>query len=231
MSSPVSIRDIVPVSGDDSGIDVLVAGQSPEVLRGIPESIVEAGVTPSGCALSVTTRDPGGIVADRLAGLNGLDRRRIAVVDCTASAGGPPRDGPAIYRFLDDPTDLTGIAMAVTDCLERLARNGLDHTHLVFDSLSTVFLSTASPQAVRFFHQLIVQRGFPRGCGVFPIYTNMTSDRDLERMKHVVDALIEVRRRDGTRQVRCRGKRIEESVWQALDGGNRPRGRAHFPSG
>jgi hypothetical protein len=125
-------------------------------------------------------------------------------------------DGGMCWQ-VTSPSDLTGIGIAIAECLGALSRRGAAQTHVLFDSLSTQFIAIDDRKIWQFAHQLTFQRGFPSGLGVYPVYTNTTAERDLERMKHLADGLIEVRKRGGARQVRCRGFEGSANGWTTLD--------------
>jgi len=217
VGSRIPARDLFPVDGVAEGTDVLVAGPSAEAVRGIPESILESAGGVRDGALAVTTRGPGEVVAEKLAAIDCFDGDLVGVVDCSPHGDPPVDDWRPLYQRVSSPGDLTGGSMAVVDSLETLGERGADRVHLLYDSLSTVFISSSTSAAVRYVHQVTLQRGYPRGVGVYPVYTDVTTDRDLERLKHFADALVEVRIRGRARQVRCRGIDAGPGTWTTMD--------------
>lgn len=198
--------------------NVLVVGNAPATLRGIPEALVDAGSRPGDGVVAVTTRAPGRIVEGGLATIDGIERTVVGVVDCSpgddADPGGTPDD--PLYHRPGSGTDLTGVAMAVTDCVEALERRGVDRIHLLYDSLSTVLLPSRTRAVNRFLHSLTLRRRRLGGVAAYPTFRTMTTDGDLERFKHFVDALLEVRRVGEGIQVRCRGFDTAPTGWTTL---------------
>jgi hypothetical protein len=215
VSSNSTLGNVVPREELRAGTDVLIVAETADELRGVPEFVLETAVDPGDGAVVVITEEPGRIIADRLAGLEGLTSERLGVVDCTPGDADAGRRRP-LFHELASKTDLTGVSMALSDCRQALERRGVDRVHLLYDSLTPVVFGEDPDVAVRFVHHLMASAGSRDGTGVYPVYTNMTSGRDLERLKHLADALVEVRRRGDGREVRCRGFRTAPSGWTTL---------------
>ncbi|WP_435333592.1 DUF7504 family protein [Haloarchaeobius sp. TZWWS8] len=202
--------------------DLLVAGPSPETVRTIPERLLGLAADAGDGAVVVTNRDAAETMADRLVGqVPALDRERTGIVDCTPTHD-VGRATPDDLRWsVPSPTDLTGANMAVHDCMETLWSRGVSARHLMFDSLSTLLVSADSGTVTRYAHQLLLLASSHDGVSLFPVYTNMTEGTDFERLKHLFDGLVLVRRRGGGRQIRCVGIDGAPAGWLTVeaDGG------------
>ncbi|WP_435359238.1 DUF7504 family protein [Haloarchaeobius sp. DFWS5] len=197
--------------------NLLVAGPSPETVRTVPSRLLDRAAEPGDGAVLVTTRDAPRTVLDRMSrAATTLGRDRLGVVDCTPThdvVRSSPRD---LHWSVPSPTDLTGTSMAVHECLETLWKRDVDRRHLVFDSLSTLLVSADSETVTRYAHQLLLLSESREACTLFPIYTNVTDGTDFERLKHLFDGMIRVRRRNGQRQVRCVGIDGAPTGWMTL---------------
>jgi len=105
--------------------------------------------------------------------------------------------------------------MAINDCLETLQDAGVARRHLLVDSLSTLLLSTDAETVFRYAHQVLLSGG-ATGLSLFPVYTNVTDGTDFERLKHLFDGMVQVRRRRGSREVRFVGLEGVPAGWVRL---------------
>lgn len=216
VASKLALGDVIPHAELRAGTQVLVAAESAADLRGVPELVLEMGVETGDGAIVVSTEDPDQIIADRVSGLEGLAPETVGVIDCTPGVSDAHRSG-SLFHALAAKNDLTGVSMALSDCTRALRHQGVDRIHLLYDSLTPVLFAEDPDVAVRFVHHLMGRTSAADGIGVYPVYTNMTSDRGLARMKHLADAFVEVRRQGEERQVRCRGFRAAPTGWTPLE--------------
>jgi KaiC/GvpD/RAD55 family RecA-like ATPase len=197
--------------------DLLVAGPSRETVRPVPTRILAGAVEPGDGAALVTTRDAARTLLDRVArDVPGLERDRLGVVDCTPTHDVVRANPRERHWSVPSPTDLTGASMAINECLETLRDAGVDRRHLLFDSLSTLLLSADAETVFRYAHQVLLSGG-ATGLSLFPVYTNVTDGTDFERLKHLFDGMVRVRRRAGGREVRFVGVDGTPAGWLRLD--------------
>ncbi|WP_257298597.1 hypothetical protein [Haloarchaeobius sp. FL176] len=197
--------------------DLLVAGPSRETVRPVPTRILAEAAEPGDGAALVTTRDAARTVLDRVVrDVPSLDRERLGVVDCTPTHDVVRANPRERHWSVPSPTDLTGGSMAINECLETLRDAGADRRHLLFDSLSTLLLSADAETVFRYAHQVLLSGG-ATGLSLFPVYTNVTDGTDFERLKHLFDGMVRVRRRGGGREVRFVGMDGTPAGWVRLD--------------
>lgn len=194
---------------------VLVTGPSEHTLDGVVPRLVETRAEPAG-GLVVTTRDGAvELTSGRRKCLDAFADGRVGVVDCTpGTTTGVDRD--RLHWRVTAPTEFTGIGMAISDGLDELAERGVDTPWVVFDTLSTAFVSADSTDVLRFAHAVHAQVTARGGIGVFPVYTNVTTGTDLERCKHLANAHVAVRKRGGARRMRVRGSSTAPDGWRPL---------------
>lgn len=217
MTRDETIADVLPPRGRLAGSDVLVAAPTGDSLRGIPERVLTAGAGPGDGAVVVSTRHRGSVVDERLADRTPLSADRIGVVDCTPGGNGRRRNGDDLKWAVNSPGDLTGSGIAVEECVSALGNRGIDRVHVLFDTLSTLLVSVEVGAVLQYVHHLTTGAEPPAGIGVYPVHTNVLDERDLARLEHLFDASVEVRRRDGARQVRRRGFDAPLSEWVPLE--------------
>lgn len=194
---------------------VLVTAPSRADLRGLPERTVSALAGANDGCVVLTTDGPATDAASGLVRSTAMDADRVGAVDCTR--GGASNASPERLAWrVSGPTNFSRAGTAVDECLDLLADRGAVRSHLLFDTLSTPLLLVDSDAGARFAHYLaglVAERG---GTSVLPAFTNRTNGRDLERLKHVADAHVRVRRRDGRQEVRCAGLSGAPPEWVAL---------------
>lgn len=196
---------------------VLVTGPSEHTVDGVLQRLVDTRPEPAG-GLVVTTRDGAvDLVSGRGGPLEAFADDASGVVDCTpGTSAGVDRD--RLRWRVASPTEFTGIGMAISAGLDALDARGVDTPWVVFDSLSTPFVSADSTAVIRFAHAVHAQVTARGGIGVFPVYTNVTTGTDLERCKSLANAHVAVRRQGGSRRLRVRGLPGASDGWLRLDG-------------
>ncbi|SNZ18048.1 hypothetical protein SAMN06269185_3216 [Natronoarchaeum philippinense] len=217
MSTPQTrtVGDVLAALPDNGS--VLVSGAGRETLGRLPYQLLRSSVGVDDAAVIVTTEDAG----DRLVRqfTNSGDspaRSRVGVVDATPSGHrqATPEDG---IWSASSPVDFNGTGAGIDRCHDHL--DG-DAVHLLYDTLTTPLLSADSETVARYAHHVSLRVDDSPGIGLFPIHTNVTSERDAARLKHLFDAHVEVRKCGGERQVRCSGVDNDWCGWQDLQDGD-----------
>ncbi len=214
---------------DDSGRDwtvpthesVLVTGPSEDTVDGVVRRLVGTRPGLAG-GLVVTTRDGTvELVSGRQNATDAFADGAAGIVDCTpGTTTEVDRDG--LRWRVTSPTEFTGIGMAISDGLDALAERGVETPWVVFDTLSTSFVSGPSNDVIRFAHAVHSQVTARGGICVFPVYTNVTTGRDLERCKHLANTHVAVRKRGGSRRLSVTGLPSAPDGWLPLDGTGDP---------
>ena len=207
----------VPATALANASNVLVTGPSREAVRGVPTTLLDTIADDADGAVAVTTSESPRTVLDRIdREVAGIDRDRVGVVDCTPKDAVVRSNTDALHWSMPSPMDMTGSSMAVHECLETLFERGVSTRHLHYDTLSRLLMSGEREAVARYAHQLLVLTHAPGALGVYPVYTNMTDDDDLATLTHLFDGVVEVRRKSGERQLRCRGLTDASSEWVAI---------------
>jgi DICT domain-containing protein/KaiC/GvpD/RAD55 family RecA-like ATPase len=126
--------------------------------------------------------------------------RHAGIVDCT---GTDPPDGDLVVETVASPADLTGVAVAVSKALGRMAdrAGGLHHPLVGVDALSTLSLYADFDRLFRFLHSF-GQQVTDRGGLFFATLDNDGLDgQSVTRLGSIVDGRIEFRNRTEYRLV------------------------------
>lgn len=214
MEQADSIAAAVPAAALTGASGVLVTGPSRDAVRGVPTGLLSAVASGGDGVVAVSTSESTRTVLNRVEHeVDGIDRHRIGVVDCTPKAASVRSNPRALRWRVPSPMDLTGSCMAVNECLSTLFERDVATRHLLFDSLSRQLLGGETDVVARYAHQLLVSTDEPGALGVFPVYGTRTSDRELSALTHLFDGVVEVRRHDGGRQLRSRGLPDASTEW------------------
>ncbi|QSG01577.1 DUF7504 family protein [Natranaeroarchaeum sulfidigenes] len=194
---------------------VLVTGTCTETIGSLHQELLWSAVDDDEAAVVVTTEDTA----------EGIRRRFDRSAAFTSTAGLAVVDGtPKDRRHAEpernvwktsSPVDFGGAMLALRRGYESLAVE-YDTIHLLFDTLTTPLLATDSSTLMRFAHQVMLEGGSKTGLQLFPVCTNVTSNSDVTKLKHLSEGMIEVRKRGGTRQVRLRGPPETPNEWLDL---------------
>lgn len=195
---------------------LLVAGPTAETVGRVPDAALSAAADPGDGAIAVSTRERTSAVFERLAAVGAFAAERVAVVDCTRE--GPDRTAEdSVVRAVASPSDLTGTGIAIDECIEELTARDVERAHVLYDTLSAPLRSVPAETVLRFVHHLTIEVGILTGLDVCTVYTNVVDDRDLAMLKHLFDGMLEVRRREGRQELRCRGIRGTPDGWVPVD--------------
>lgn len=206
-----------PGGGRRSQPTVLVSGAASDLLERVPIRLFADRTEDGDGAVVVTTREHPTAVAQRLAqGVAGLDPDRLAVVDgCTADqAEATVRDG--LRWSVRSPVAFDAISRAVRSALTTLADRGVERVHFLFDTLSSPFRLAAGDAVLDHAHEVAMTVGSHRGLGVFTVEEPAVTGAEAERLKHLVDVHVEVRRGDDAPEVRWSGLVGGSNGWVGL---------------
>jgi hypothetical protein len=208
--------------GGGEGIDaVLMTAPSRTDLQGLPERTVAALARPDDGCLVLTTDAPATDAASGLRRATATDADRVGAVDCTRGEASNASPGRLTWR-VSGPTNFSRAGTAVDEGLGLLADRGAPRSHLLFDTVSTPLLLGDADAAARFAHYLVGLVAEREGTSVFPAFTNRTDERGLERLKHVADAHVRVRRREGRQELRCAGIADAPREWVGIADSDEP---------
>jgi KaiC/GvpD/RAD55 family RecA-like ATPase len=135
---------------------------------------------------------------------------RTAMVACGPS-GGEPVDADLFHRVAS-PTDFSGIGVGLSKCAAGVQHDGATAGRVGFESLSTLLRERSREDVVKFCRlgtDRIANWGF---LGVF-VASEAHGAATMGMVEHAFDARIQVRERDGDREVRVVGPPRFVSDW------------------
>lgn len=187
------------------GTSLLVAGPPMTGKRELAYDVLAAGTRRGQGALVATTESSASSVVESFDRLVGDADGRLAVVDAhgTQSRSSPPES--VIVQRASSPSDLTGISIGVTECLDAFEKRGVTDLRLSFRSVSTLLSYLDAEAVFRFLHVFTAHVERAGVLGVFTLNESAHDERTIGMIKAVFDGMLEVRESDGDRQVRATG--------------------------
>jgi len=212
------VLDTEAVTEVRPGTSVLVAGPAMTGKDQLALDILAAGSRQGEGALVVSTSDEAStIVEDYRTRVGEGVEYPLGVVDCFADADQPDPDGPGSYvHHVSSPSDLTGIGIGITKCLESLHNNGADRGRMALSSLSTMLTYTDRKTVFKFCHVLSSRLDAAGYLGVFTIDTGAHDEQTIQVIKQAFDGLVELRQSDAGREARVVGIADSPTAWAAL---------------
>lgn len=181
----------------------MVTGSDRHDLRAVAAGLFDQRTAVEDGAVVVTTDESPPAVVDRLGGPpGGFEPGRLAFVDArdgqTASTDGWSRAVP-----VDAPPET--VDDAVAEGLSWLAEAGVERRHFLYDTLAADGTLPDPDAAYDRAYRVAMTVGAEDGLAVFALET-AGLDRDVvERLAHLVDVHVEVRRADGDAELRWEG--------------------------
>lgn len=195
---------------DDASI--LVSGTCAETIGTLHRDLLRSAVGDDDGAVVVTTDDTAKRVRRQFEdACEFASRGGLAIVDGTPKDRRSAHPERSVWKT-SSPVDFGGAMTALRRGYESLALEH-DRIHLLFDTLTTPLLAADSTTILRFAHQVMLEGGTSVGLQVFPVFTNVTNDRDVTRLKHLSEGMVVVRKRGGRRQVQLVGPRETPNEW------------------
>jgi KaiC/GvpD/RAD55 family RecA-like ATPase len=205
---PVGDALPVAVGAFDPGMNLLVTGPAMSGKRRLVFDLL----TPSGSTdpvLVVTTDDPAERIRARLDERGVDDPERVRIVD----ASGAPDPGEEMIHSVSSPSDLTGMGVGFTESVDDLGRP--PRLRLGFHSVSTLLRYVDADQAFSFLHVLSRRTSAAGYLGVFAIDPTTHDDPFVNQVTSIFDVAIDLREREGVREIRVRGLPGVGSEWMA----------------
>lgn len=204
--APLGIGSVPP------GTCLLIAGPPMTGKEQLAYDVLATGARHDEGVLVATTEASAATVVERLRGTVSEDR--LAIVDARGNQRRADAPGEVTVEYASSPSDLTGISIAVTECLAALDRRGVPALRLSFSSVSTL-LSYLGPEDVfRFLHVFTAHVERAGVLGVFTCNETAHDDRTLGMVKAAFDGMLQTRETDaGDCQVRAVGLPASSSGW------------------
>ncbi|MFB6142428.1 MAG: RAD55 family ATPase [Halorientalis sp.] len=215
------VLDSEAVSAVRPGTSVLVAGPPMTGKADLAMDILAAGARDGEGALVITTNDTAESVVEDFRGrVPEVETLSLGVVDCrgdeTGGGSSPQAEPGVFYHHVGSPSDLTGIGIGITKCLESLHESGADRGRMALISLSTMLTYTDRETVFKFCHVLSSRLDAAGYLGVFTIDTGAHDDQTVQVIKQAFDGLVEIREGDAGREARVLGLSDAPTGWAAL---------------
>jgi hypothetical protein len=215
MQTDRTITDLFPEGVPRDGRSVLFTAPTPRAMGALPRRVLASRLGTDEAVVAASTRAPAPTVERSLAtaGLSGP----AGVVDCTPKPG-TVADAPGQLRYaVQSPADLTGTSIALEKALDGLAARSPASRHLYYDSLSAPLNAVDADTVGRFADHA---GRMVDGVAVFVAHGSVLGERELARLKTGMDAAVELRRRNGRREARCRRLPGAPTDWTAVEAGD-----------
>ena len=209
--------DGLPGGGQSSQPTVLVSGRARDLLRRVPLQLLAERVEDGDAVVVVTAREDPGVVGRRLAtGVDAVDPDRVALVDCTTKDPDPPTRPGELRWAVPSPASFGDAVRAVEDALAALAARDAGRIHFLSDTFTTQFRLADPEDVLGHAHDVAMAVGGERGLATLNVEHAAVTDREFGRLKHLVDAHVEVRRAGDDPEVRWTGLLGGSEGWVAL---------------
>lgn len=182
-----------------AGTNVLVAGPPMTGKRQLARDVLARGARNDDGAIVVSTRDS----AERISTLfeeahDGVDGDLIGIVDCvTAYVGKSPVESEQI-RYASSPTDMTGIGVEFSHCIDHLhSEREREHTRVLLDSVTVLLKYSGVKPVVRFLRAVTGRIEAVGGIGLFVVESTVHEPETMASIRDLFDVVVE-RRIDGT---------------------------------
>lgn len=203
----------LPLADVREGTTVLVTGPRHDGARELGLGML-AG-SPGEGAIVVTTNQRASRIADDCARIGiELADDRSAILDCV---GDEDADVPARVLPVSGPADLTGIGMRFSDVYVDFKGGGIERVRTGLFSLSTLLSFGDLRTVSRFVHTLVGRIDGVDGLGVFRIDPASHDDRAVRTLAQFCSGRIEVRDRDGDRELRTHGLPDQPDGWTRFE--------------
>jgi len=200
------MADGFPGGGQESQPTVLVSGRPRESMRRVPLGLFGHRARHGDGLLIVSTRDDPAFLGRQLTdGETALDSDRLALVDCTTKHLGEVTRTGDLQWEAPSPVSFEHARQAVDEGLAALHDRGAERVHVLFDTLTTQFRLADADAVLQHAHDLAMTFGGESGLGIFTVEHAVATDQESERLKHLVDVHVEVRRGEDGPEVRWTG--------------------------
>ncbi|MFC7134091.1 MULTISPECIES: RAD55 family ATPase [Salinibaculum] len=209
----VALRDVFPPGPDAAS--VLVQGPAMVGKQEIGVELLSTASSGGGQPIAVTTADTAGQLRSAFREAGGNETDRVLVVDCLPVDSGSTDEWT---RSVESPSDLTGIAMAVSGALENIPESRRRGSRLLVDNVATMLMYAEIEPVYRFLHALVQRIEKVGGAVVATLDTDGIERSENRALVGLFDAVVEVRRSESTTEVRIEGREEAPDGWHRYDG-------------
>ncbi|MGH2650971.1 MAG: RAD55 family ATPase [Actinomycetota bacterium] len=133
----------------------------------------------------------------------------VAFVDTYSRSVGAEDDNP-YTEYVDGPTHLDALAIAVTNARRRLVRDRGDH-RMVVNSLSTILRYNGCDATFRFLQTFIGKARRGGATNVFVLQSGLHAEPDVQMCKHLMDGVLHLDQGSDKHLIRIEGNGVTES--------------------
>jgi len=213
-------RGTLPVDSFPPGTTLLFHGPPMAGMEAVVNRLLAAGLVDGEGGIVVATEQSATDVYASLDGYAEDPTTSVGVVDTVGDLRDEPAEDGSLVRRVGSPADLTGVSIELSSLLDavptesgyRLAVGSLT-PFVVYRDFETVF------QFVQSLTGSVADSG---GLCVLQAYTDVAAEAELERLRGLVDGVVEVRERDGAAQLRVIGPDSVPGEWRPVEGPRRP---------
>lgn len=210
MQTDQTITDLIPEGVPRNGRSVLFTAPTPKVLGDLPRRALADRIGGEEALIAASTRESAPTMERTLSAAGMTDP--VGVIDATPKRD-DARDDPDRLRWtVLSPGDLTGTSIVMEKGLSALG-DRVAGCHLLYDSLSSTMKSADADRVVRFVDHVNQMTG---GVNAYVAHSAVLTDLEMARLKTAMDAAVEVRKKGGDRQVRCRRLPGAPGNWTTL---------------
>ncbi|MFB6201433.1 MAG: hypothetical protein ABEI98_05435 [Halorhabdus sp.] len=212
-----AVLDVDALEAVKPGTSILISGPAMTGKQGLVYDILADGVAAGEGTVILSTGDRAGTIVEEFGQHAAADSYPLAVIDTAGDAtGNDPTDSDVFVYHASSPGDLTGMGIGITEALETLHGRGVERGRLSLSSLSTMLTYTDRKTVFKLCHVLSSRLDAAEYLGLFTIDASAHDEQTLQVIKQAFDGMIEIRERDGVREVRVRGLTTEPSAWIEL---------------
>jgi len=212
------VLDVDHLRAVPAGATLLISGPAMTGKGGLLQSFLADGLATGEAAVAVTTGGPAEQFVEETHSRAAFEGRALSAVDCRSEGSRESQElstGSHVHH-VSGPADLTSIGVGITEALDRVDISGYDRGRLGLSSLSTMLTYTDEKSVFKFCHVLSSRLDAAGFVGLFTIDESAHDQQTLQVLKQNFDGQVQMRERDGQRQVRVRGLGDDPSGWQAL---------------
>jgi hypothetical protein len=206
--------------GGDGGAEptVLVSGQSRALLERVPLQLFAERVADGDGVVVVGGETDPSVTAGRLRAAAGVGAARVALVDATTKAAGSLSRVDDLRWQVPSPVAFGHVRSALDVAVGALTERGADRVHLLFDALTAQFRLADADIVYQHANDVAMAAGGGPGLGVFTLRPSTAGEAAFERVRHLVDVHVAVRRTERGPEVRWTGLLRDSEGWVPLGG-------------
>lgn len=206
--------------GGDQGAEptVLVSGQSRALLDRVPLQLLGERVEDDDGVVVVAAESDPSVVARRLRAAAPSAEPSLALVDATGKAAGALTRVDDLRWRVPSPAAFGHVRSALDVAVDALAGRGADRVHLLLDALTAQFRLADADIVHQHAHDVAMAAGGQRGLGLFTLRPSAAGEAAFQRVRHLVDVHVAVRRTERGPEVRWSGLLRDSGGWVPLAG-------------